>query len=150
MPVLRWVPFPDLWDSWKTRPTQTSSSWGSPPLPPSRHPFCPPKICSSCTPRTAVTKPSLYYSREPVLQNRSGLELRLCALLPPPKTTSPPALRSLPGPSSARRIQPAPALGVGTDQRCSEELLQVVPLAGRSPALCRAASTPQPLRARVI
>lgn len=34
LPVLSWVPFPDLLNGWKTRPNQKSSSRGLSPLPP--------------------------------------------------------------------------------------------------------------------
>lgn len=130
LPVLSCVPPPDLSNVWLEDETKPKLFHLKAITPLSQHPFTPKRLelhtpsSLQSTPRTAVTKPLLYLSRVPVLQNRNDLELRFCALLPSPKDhycPQPYAARRVPAQHAAsRRLQHY--VRERADRRCSAEL----------------------------
>lgn len=78
--VLSCVPTPDFLNVWLEDETKPKLFHLKATTPPSQHPFTPKRselhtpLSLESTLRNAVTKPLLYYSSVPVLQNRNDLE----------------------------------------------------------------------------
>lgn len=140
LPVLSCMHPPDLLNVWLEDETKPKLFHLKAATPPSQHPFTPKRfelhtpLSLESTPRIAVTKPLLYYSRVPVLQNRNELELRLFALLPTPKD------HCYPSPMQLARFQfstlhPAgSSIMRGSGSKMLSGAFASVLLSGRSPA----------------